>query len=97
MSGGRPEGWHRLHPLSPVVRGGRATIAVAILLIPVALGGVRLSNASPQLVITAILVLGGVVSWLVTRWRIEDDDLRIETGLLRRQSLRFPLAQTPEP
>jgi putative membrane protein len=29
----------------------------------------------------------------VTRWRIEDDDLRIETGLLRRQSLRFPLAQ----
>ena len=38
MSGGRPEGWHRLHPLSPVVRGGRATIAVAILLIPVALG-----------------------------------------------------------
>ena len=93
MSDGRPEGWHRLHPLSPVVRGGRATIAVAILLIPVALGGVRLSNASPQLVITAILVLGGVVSWLVTRWRIEDDDLRIETGLLRRQSLRFPLAQ----
>ena len=34
-----------------------------------------------------------LVSWLVTRWRIEDDDLRIETGLLRRQSLRFPLAQ----
>jgi putative membrane protein len=29
----------------------------------------------------------------VTRWRIEEDDLRIETGLLRRQSLRFPLAQ----
>jgi putative membrane protein len=29
----------------------------------------------------------------VTRWRIEDDDLRIETGLLRRQSLRYPLAQ----
>ena len=39
------------------------------------------------------LVLGGLVSWLVTRWRIEDDDLRIETGLFRRQSLRFPLAQ----
>ena len=29
----------------------------------------------------------------MTRWRIEDDDLRIETGLSRRQSLRFPLAQ----
>ena len=93
MSSGPPERWHRLHPLSPVVRGGRATIAVAILLIPVALGGDNLSNASPQLVVTAVLVLGGVVSWLVTRWRIEDDDLRIETGLFRRQSLRFPLAQ----
>jgi putative membrane protein len=88
-----PEGWQRLHPLSPVVRGGRATIAIGILLLPIAFGADRLSNATPQLVITAILVLGGVVSWLVTRWRIEDDDLRIETGLLRRQSLRFPLAQ----
>ena len=93
MSGGRPEGWHRLHPLSPVVRGGRATIFAGILLIPVALGGDTLSNASPQLVITVLLVVAGVVSWLVTRWRIEDDDLRIETGLFRRQSLRFPLAQ----
>ena len=35
----------------------------------------------------------GFVNWLVTRWRIEGDDLRIETGLIRRQSLRFPLAQ----
>ena len=93
MSTDRPEGWQRLHPLSPVVRGGRATIAIFILLIPIVLGGDRLSNATPQLVVTTILVLGGLVSWLVTRWRIEDDDLRIETGLFRRQSLRFPLAQ----
>jgi putative membrane protein len=82
-----------LHPLSPVVRGGRATIAIFILFIPIALGADRLSNATPQLLILGVLVLGGLVSWLVTRWRIEDDDLRIETGLLRRQSLRFPLAQ----
>jgi putative membrane protein len=75
------------------VRGGRGTIAVAFLLLPIAFGADTLSNATPQLVITAVLVLGGFVSWLVTRWRIEDDDLRIETGLLRRQSLRFPLAQ----
>ncbi|HEY8107650.1 MAG TPA: PH domain-containing protein [Gaiellaceae bacterium] len=82
-----------MHPLSPVVRGGRLTIGIFILLILVALGGDKLSNAVPQLAITILLVLGGLVSWLVTRWRIEDDDLRIETGLLRRQSLRFPLAQ----
>jgi putative membrane protein len=93
VSTGPAEGWHRLHPLSPAVRGGRATIAVAVLLLPIAFGVDSLGNATPQLVISGVLVLAGVVSWLVTRWRIEDDDLRIETGLLRRQSLRFPLAQ----
>ncbi|HEY3550891.1 MAG TPA: PH domain-containing protein [Gaiellaceae bacterium] len=93
MSAGPPEGWQRLHPLSPVVRGGRATIAIAFLLAPIAFGRDTFSNATPQLVIITVLALGGFVSWLVTRWRIEDDDLRIETGLLRRQSLRFPLAQ----
>jgi putative membrane protein len=89
----RADGWHRLHPLSPVVRGGRGTIAIGILLIPIVLSGGRISDAVPQVVIVAVLALGGFVSWLVTRWRIEDDDLRIETGLFRRQSLRFPLAQ----
>jgi putative membrane protein len=87
------DGWHRLHPLSPVVRGGRGTIAIAILLLPIVFSGGRISDAVPQVAIIAILALGGFVSWLVTRWRIEEDDLRIETGLLRRQSLRFPLAQ----
>jgi len=93
VSAGTPEGWQRLHPLSPVVRGGRATIAIFILLIPIAFGGDTLGHATPQFAVIAVIVLAGVVSWLVTRWRIEDDDLRIETGLLRRQSLRFPLAQ----
>jgi putative membrane protein len=93
VSTARPERWQRLHPLSPVVRGGRLTIGIFILLLFVAVGGDKLSNAVPQLGVTILLVLGGPVSWLVTRWRIEDDDLRIETGLLRRQSLRYPLAQ----
>jgi len=93
VSARTPEGWQRLHPLSPVVRGGRATIAIFILLIPIAFGGDTLGHATPQFAVIAVIVLAGAVSWLVTRWRIEDDDLRIETGLLRRQSLRFPLAQ----
>ena len=87
------DGWQRLHPLSPLVRGGRATIAIGILLVPVLLGGDKLSNAVPQLIVVAVLVATGFVSWLVTRWRIEGDDLHLETGLLRRQSLRFPLSQ----
>jgi putative membrane protein len=84
--------WQRLHPLSPVVRGGKATIGLAIVLVPIALGR-RLSDSYPQLGVVAVIVALGFVSWLVTRWRIDGDDLRIETGLLRRRSLRFPLSQ----
>jgi putative membrane protein len=93
LSDTAPQGWQRLHPLSPLVRGGRATIAVFIILIPIAFGSDSLGREAPQFGVLGIIVLAGLVSWLVTRWRIEDDDLRIETGLLRRQSLRFPLAQ----
>ena len=93
MSTETPEGWQRLHPLSPVVRGGRATIAIFILLIPVAFGGDTLGHEIPQLGVVTVIVLAGVVSWLVTRWRVEHGTLRIETGLLRRSSQRFPLVQ----
>jgi putative membrane protein len=87
------DGWQRLHPLSPLVRGGRATIAIAVVLVPTILAGKSTREALPQLGVVALLTLLGFVSWLVTRWRIEEDDLRIETGLLRRRSLRFPLSQ----
>jgi putative membrane protein len=85
--------WQRLHPLSPVVRGGRLTIGIAILLAPDLLLGRDPSHDDVQIGIAGGLVLLGFVSWLVTRWRVEGDDLRIETGLLRRRSLRFPLSQ----
>jgi putative membrane protein len=87
------DGWQRLHPLSPIVRGGRATIAIGIILLPVALGGGSVSREYPQLAIVGVIIGLGFISWLVTRWRIDGDDLRIETGLLRRRSLRFPLSQ----
>ena len=87
------DGWQRLHPLSPIVRGGRFTIGIGILLLPVIARGDKLTNAVPQLIVVAVLVSAGFVSWLVTRWRIEGDDLHLETGLLRRQSVRFPLSQ----
>jgi len=88
------DGWRRLHPLSPVVRAGRATIAIFIVVVPTLLsGGRNLSSDYFQLGAVAVLAGLGFVSWLVTRWRIDGDDLRIETGVLRRQSLRFPLAQ----
>jgi putative membrane protein len=87
------ESWRRLHPLSPFVRGGRATIAAAILILPSVLSGKGISHAYPQLGVICVLTGLGFVSWLVTRWRVQEDDLQIETGLLRRRSSRFPLAQ----
>jgi putative membrane protein len=88
-----PDGWRRLHPLSPIVRGGRATIAIAVIILPTVFGARRTSNSAFELAAVAVIVGLGFVSWLVTRWRIDGDDLRIETGLIRRQSLRFPLSQ----
>ncbi len=88
------DGWRRLHPVSPVVRAGRAAIAIFIVLVPIVLrGGGNFRDSYIQLGVVALLAALGFVNWLVTRWRIEGDDLRIETGLIRRQSLRFPLAQ----
>ena len=88
-----PGVWRRLHPLSPIVRGGRGTIGIVILLLPALLrGGISAGDLVPLGVIALITVLG-FISWLVTRWTIDGDDLRIETGVLRRRSLRFPLSQ----
>ena len=89
-----PEGWHRLHPLSPAVRAGRLTIAFLIIFVPTFAGGGSGGwDAAGHLVVLLVLAALGFVAWLVTRWRIEGAHLRIETGLLRRSSRRFPLSQ----
>ena len=89
-----PDGWHRLHPLSPAVRAGRVLIAFVVVFLPTFLGGSGSGwDAAIHGIVLAVLVGLGVVSWLVTRWRIEGNDLRIETGLIRRSSLRYPLSQ----
>ena len=87
-------GWHRLHPLSPAVRAGRLLIAFAVIFLPTFAGGGRSSwDVVGHLAAVLVLLALGFVSWLVTRWRVEGNDLRIETGLIRRSSQRFPLAQ----
>jgi len=87
-------GWRRLHPLSPIVRGGRVTIGVGtLLLVSLLAGGRGTQNSIPEFVIAGLVVALGFVTWIVTRWKIDGDDLRIESGVLRRQSLRFPLSQ----
>jgi putative membrane protein len=88
------DGWHRLHPLSPVVRSGRGLAAIfAVLVFSLAGRSNGLWDAVGHVGVIVVIALLAVVSWLVTRWRVEDGTLRIETGLLRRSSLRYPLAQ----
>ena len=87
-------GWHRLHPLSPAVRAGRALLAIGIIFLPTLIsGGTNTWDVAWHFIAAGALIVLGVVSWLVTRWRIDGNDLRIETGLLRRSSLRYPLSQ----
>jgi putative membrane protein len=92
--GGLPVRWQRLHPLSIMVRLGRSALPIVVVLL---LGGLGSSQGRQAVVFRLVLVAGvgllGVVSWLVTRWRVADGALQIETGLLRRRSLRYPLTQ----
>ena len=88
-------GWHRLHPLSPVVRSGRHLVALVTVVVVLVVANSRQAgnDAISDLVVVGIVVVGGVISWLVTRWQVADGVLYIDTGLVRRQSLRFPLSQ----
>ena len=84
--------WRRLHPLSPVVRAGSVLAVIVVF-------GTQFDTGRHQgfpwasLVLLCLGVIAGVVSWLVTRWRVQGGDLRIETGLIRRQSIRVPLSR----
>lgn len=87
-------GWQRLHPLSPAVRAGRALIAIGVIFLPTLVsGGTNSWDVAWHVFAVVALIVLGIVSWLVTRWRIDGNDLRIETGLLRRSSKRYPLSQ----
>jgi putative membrane protein len=88
-------GWHRLHPLSPAVRAGRrlVTIVIALAVLFIANQHQEGSDLIGDIVVFGVVLVGGVISWLVTRWQVADGMLRIDTGLIRRQNLRFPLSQ----
>ena len=87
--------WQRLHPLSPFVRAGRGLIAILVLLLIPAAGSGHGSLASDlaHLGVLVVFFVLGVISWLVTRWRVEGGVLRVDSGLIRRTSERFPLSQ----
>jgi len=89
------DGWRRLHPLSPLVRSGRAVLAV-LALAGLSGSGLIGSGAGTRwwdFALVALVAGGAAVNWLVTRWKVDGVTLRIETGLLRRDSRQLPIAR----
>jgi putative membrane protein len=91
----RDMGWRRLHPLSPVVRSYRGFLAVLTLAALSSSGAIG-SGAGPRwydVVLPAAVAVAAIVNWFVTRWKLDGVTLRIETGLLRRDSRQLPVAR----
>ncbi len=88
-------GWQRLHPLSPVARSGRGLIALLVVFTGSLSRGSHSGNSFYiyDFAILGFVVVAGVIHWLVTRWKLDGVTLRIETGLLRRDSRQLPLAR----
>lgn len=66
-------GWHRLHPLSPLIQAGRllsGLLGIGVLSLVTA-GGYKAYLY--QLIVAAGLVVAGFVRWLVTRWELHGD------------------------
>ena len=85
--------WVRLHPLTPLLRGGRT----ALLLI--ALVGQQGFRSSPEAVLALLGVLVpvavffGWLSWRAMRYRVTATELQVDSGVLVKRSRRVPLAR----
>ena len=86
-----PAEWARLHPLSPIVRAGRAAVGLG------AVFGIRgaATHESPwdALIVFGVAAVAAFVYWRVTKWRVHGGELQIDTGLIRRQQVRVPLSR----
>jgi putative membrane protein len=91
LAGSLPLAPTRLHPLSPLVRVGRAMVGVVGVL---ALGSASGGGARyVDLGLVAAAAVAGFASWYVTRWQLDGDALQVSFGVVRRQTVRVPLAR----
>ena len=86
-------GWHRLHPLSPLIRAGGLVSGLLGILVLSVVTADSYKDYLYQVVVAAGLVVTGFIRWLVTRWKLDGTTLRIETGLLRRDSRQLPMTR----
>ncbi|MDQ4069311.1 MAG: GrpB family protein [Actinomycetota bacterium] len=87
--------WQRLHPLSPLLRAGRALVVAAAALSEGASRlAVRFSWAG--LFLLAALAAGAAAgwwSWWATAFRVTAEEVELHTGVLFRRHRRLPLAR----
>ncbi|MGN6301860.1 MAG: PH domain-containing protein [Angustibacter sp.] len=87
--------WHRLHPLTPLVRGWKV-VAVLVAVIAQQRGADLVSHGLPTrqealislAVIAGAALVGGVyalLAWQRAAYRVEGDTLQLHTGVLFRQ------------
>jgi len=76
-----------------VVRIGPSLFGIILVVVSAAALPGHGSLSGSDIAVVAFVALAGVVSWAVTRWRVDGDTLRVETGLIRRQSLQVPLSR----
>ncbi|MDQ2811630.1 MAG: PH domain-containing protein [Actinomycetota bacterium] len=93
MTADAGDDWHRLHPLSPLINAGRLLSGlIGIFALSLVTAGDYKAYLY-QLIVAAGLAVTGFVRWLVTRWKLDGATLRIETGLLRRDSRQLPMTR----
>jgi putative membrane protein len=82
----------RLHPLSPLLRGGKWLIASVVALSWNTLGELGIGRfALLVAALAAGTVVIAVVAWLNTGYHVVGRELRIQEGLLRRRNRAIPL------
>ncbi|HEX5741426.1 MAG TPA: PH domain-containing protein [Pilimelia sp.] len=83
---------HRLHPLSPLLHSAKS---LAVIVAAISWQGyARLGTGRWLAVVAGLLVMavvGSVVSWYTTGYRIVGRELRIDEGVLWRRSRAIPL------
>ena len=82
--------FRRLHPLTPLLRGWAYLVAGVIAVGQQAFGDLDVVMlAATGAAVMAFGMVAGAVSWWFTRYRIDADELRVESGVFVRRSRRI--------
>ncbi len=85
-------GFHRLHPLTPLLRGWKVFAAAVAIAAQQAYGDVSVGWLFGAVAVSVPLgVAYGWLAWRMTRYRVGPDDLRLESGILHRRSRQVRL------